>query len=234
MATKLPKVQRTGERRPALVVVLIITALLLLGVVGVMIYSGGLFDEEPKTDAERDYIVLLEGVKREPKNPAVLMTLAEAEYKLNKKSDAFTHADAAIVAAEKKPGYRVRYAGILVQDGQLEKARKLVQDEIALKTKDDAEPFFLLAQIEQALGNSKAAQEAMKKGLAIAPTAADMIIVYGRILEEAGDKASAITQYTSALRFLPDSQQAKDGLKRLGAKIPSSQDATSPHGGAPQ
>lgn len=234
MAAQLPKVQRASSRPRTVVYVLAGVAIVLLSVVAVLLLRGGLLTDEPTTSAERDYQILLEAAKENPKDPAVLMTLAEAEYEIGKKADALVRAEAAVKFAEKQPGFRLRFANLLIKDNQLDKARIQAQAEIDLATPGDPEPFFLLAQIERADGKLEEAEQLVSMGLAIAPTAADMRILYGDILAEQGKKELAAEQYRQALRFLPNDQRAIDGLTKLGEEVPVSTETTSPHGGDSQ
>lgn len=234
MTAKLPRVHRASGRPRTMVYALVGVAVLLLAVVGVLLFNGGLFSDQPASSAERDYLLLLDGLKKNPEDPAVLMTLAEAEFELDKTADAFKHAELAVKFAEEQAGFRLRYAVLLVRDGQIEKAQGLVEEEIALKDPNDAEAYFLLAQIHRELGDLEAAKDAASKGLALEPTAADMRILYGDILVELGKKELATEQYRQALRFLPGDQRAIDGLKALGVEPPASTETTSPHDAAPQ
>lgn len=50
------------------------------------------------------------------------------------------------------------------------------------------------------------------------PTAADILIDRGLARFESGDKAGAEEDLRAALRFVPDNEEALDGLERIGAK----------------
>lgn len=227
MSERLPRVVRTTARITPLTWVLVVVIAALLTALAVLIASGPL--AERSDDADRDYRLLTDGLKENPDDPAVLMTLAEAEFRMGKVTDALRHAKKAVAQAGDTPGYRLRYAGLLLQDHQEKVARPLVEDEIALGTPGDPEPYFLLAQIEWNLRDDAAALENMRKGLAIAPQAADMIILYADMLAESGDEDAAIAQYREALRFLPGDSRAEQGIRELGGVPPTSKDATSPH-----
>lgn len=233
VAHKLPKVRRRSGSSKAVTAVLGGAALLLVVVIGYLLSSGDLFSNEPRTDAERDYQLLLEGVKKNPRDPAVLMTLAEAEWKLGKKSEAIDHGRRAVDNAAARPGFRLRLAGLLLLDDQRKEARRFIDDEIALKTPGDPEPYFLRAQLNRVEKKYDDALADMKKALTMSPTSADMIILYADILAEAGEKEAAIDQYRSALRYLPGDARAVKGLEALGEKAPPSSETTA-HGGTGQ
>ncbi len=227
-ASSLPKVKRTNRRTALLTWAFLGTFIVVLMVVIGMLLTGNLFNTEPQTDSQRDYQLLLDGLKRNPKNAAVLMTLAETEYDMGRKRDARDHAGQAIKYGPTEPGIQLRYAGLMVRDKKLDVATKAVEAEIKSTGGKSAEAFFLLAQIQADQENYDEAIKTMKSGLDIAPTAADMRVTYGEILEKAGKEKRAIAQYTEALRFLPGDEGAIAGLKRLGAPVPSP--AESPHG----
>lgn len=226
MARNLPKAHRRDGRNRVVGYALVAAVVLLVAVIGVLLAGGGLFTDEPSSDAERDYQLLLDGLKKKPNDPSVLMTLAETEYALGKKTDALEHAKRSVAKAGEQPAFRLRYAALLLQDGDKVEARKQAEAEIALETPGDPEPFFLLAQIDRAEKKYREAQDNMEKGLAIEPMAADMIILYADILAESGNKEEAITQYKSALRFLPDDERAIRGLAALGVKVEPSTETT--------
>lgn len=226
MADKAPKVRRKGGRQTTITYVLVGVAVLLVAAVAALLFTGDLFSSEPQTDAERDYQLLLKGLEKNPKDPAVLMTLAEAEFDLGKEREALGHARSAVVYAKEQPAYRLRYASLLLRVDDVETAKKMVQEEIDLKTKGDPEPFFLMAQIERESGNLEEAEANIQKALDLVPTSADFIVVYGTILERQGKKDDAVAAYKGALKYLPDFQPALDGLKRLGVKPPESTEST--------
>lgn len=230
MSERLPRVVRTTSRITSLTWILIVVIVALGAALAVLIASGPLAGRSD--DAERDYRLLTDGLKENPDDPAVLMTLAETEYRMGKVTDALRHAKKSVDKAGDTPGYRLRYAGLLLQEHQEKAAKPLVEDEIALGTPGDPEPYFLLAQIEWNLRDDAAALENMSKGLAIAPQAADMIILYADMLAESGDEDAALAQYREALRFLPGDSRAEQGIRDLGGVPPVSEEATSPHDAA--
>lgn len=229
MSTKLPKVHRRKGQSKTVTYALTGVVVVLAVVIGYLLASGDLFTDEPRTDAERDYQLLVDGAKANPGDPAILMTLAETEWRLGKKNEALAHGEDAVGFAGKEPGYRLRYAGLLLLNDDVKEARRLIEDEIALKTPGDPEPYFLRAQVNRTEKKYDEALEDMKTALRMTPTSADMIILYADILAEAGEKEAAIDQYKSALRYLPGDERAIDGLRGLGAEPPASTETTA-HG----
>ncbi len=226
--SSLPKVKRANRRTSVLTWAFLGTFIVVLAVVVGLLLTGNLFSPEPKTDAQRDYELLIDGLKKNPKNAALLMTLAETEWELGRKGDARDHAEKAIKNGGTESGIQLRYAQIMIQDNKLDAATKAVERELLVTEGNSPEPYFLLAQIQADQEKYDEAIKTMSKGLDIAPTAADMRIVYGEILEKAGKEKRAIAQFTEALKYLPGEEGAIAGLKRLGAPIPAA--AESPHG----
>lgn len=219
MSGRKPRVKRVVSPQQATPWILAAVAVLLVGFIVALLASEGVFDAQPKSDAERDYLMLLKGLEQNPDDPAILMTLAEVEYDLGKKADAIAHAERAWKLTKQPEGYGARLAALYVRDGQLEKAKAALEGE--LKTGDgsnDGEVYFLLGQVERELGNLDAAIKSLEKAVGIMPVSADVRLVYAEVLEQAGKKKEAAEQFQAALKFLPGNERALAGLKRLGVK----------------
>lgn len=228
MAARKPKVKRVISPQQAIPWILAGVAFLLVGVIAVLLASEGVFDSGPTSDAERDYLLLVEGLKKNPDDPAILMTLAEVEYDLGKKADAIAHAERAVKVAKDPEGWSVRLAALYIRDGQIEKAKAALETE--LKGGDgtnDGEAYFLLGQVERDLGDIDAAIEALTKAVELMPVNADIRLVYAEVLEQAGKKQEAAVQFQAALKFLPGDERALAGLKRLG--VEPEETTSSPH-----
>jgi tetratricopeptide (TPR) repeat protein len=222
----LPKVKRVDKRTSTLTWVVLGAFIVVLAVFIGLLLNGTIFSSQPKSDAERDYEVLLQGLKQKPNDPVLLMTVAEIEYELGRKGDAWAHADKALKKGAGTAGLQLRYAALKIKDDKIDDALKAVQREIVIDEKS-AEALFLLSQLLAEKKDYDGAIKAMDKALVMQPQAADMRIVYGEILEKADKKKRAIAQYKEALKYLPNSPQAVEGLKRLGAEVPTS--TPSPH-----
>jgi len=206
---------------------------LLAVVIGLLVTSGSLFSTEPTSDLERDYQLLLEGLKANPENSAVLMSLAEVEYDLGKKADAMDHADKAVEVDPDNDAIQVRYSQLLIREERIDDARavleKLTEDNDML---GDETVFFLLAQIEREAENYDTAIEHMSRAVELEPVNGDFRVVFGGIYEKADMKDEAIEQYEEALRFLPNNEEAMAGLRRLGVEVEETTSTVMP-GGAP-
>lgn len=230
MSDKLPKAKRVGARNTRLAVVLAGLIVVLVGVVVYLILGSPIFTSEPTTDAERDYQLLLEGLKKDPKNPAVLMTIAETEYLMGRKGQAMDHAEQAMKYGKDQKGLQIRYAQLLVQEKEYDKALKALKVEVELTDKASAEPYFLIAQVYAEKKDYKSALKNMKIGLGIAPQAADMRAVYADILVRSGKKKEGIEEYKEALKFLPNDPGIVAALKKLGVEVKETTSTVNPHG----
>jgi tetratricopeptide (TPR) repeat protein len=226
----LPRARRVGGTSRATIFILLGVVVVLIGVIAYLLVGSPLFRDEPQSDAERDYQVLLKASKEDPKNAAILISLAEAEYTLGKADDALAHAKKAVGLAEGQAGIRVRYATLLVREGDLDAAAKALQDEIKEFGRDSAEPYFLLAQIQVEQGKTDEGLKTMELALEISPMAADMRAVYADMLARAGKKKEAIAAYEEALTFLPGNADIISALEDLGVKVQETTSTPDPHG----
>ena len=149
--------------------------------------------------------------------------------------DAVEHAGLAFEFGMDSPGIPRRYAQVMMIVGDLEAARAGVDREIELDLQgSNAEPIFLLAQIQRSEGDIDGAIETMEEALAIDYMAADMRIIYAEMLEEGDRVDDAIAEYEQALQFLPGDQRAMGALERLGVAVEETE-TVNPHadGGVP-
>lgn len=233
MASQLPRVvHKTGGRGP--VIWVLAGAIVLLGVVlGVLILGGPLFSGQPRSGLDRDYEVLLNASRTDPDNPAVLMTLAEAQYDLGRERESLQSAAEAARIATSTAGIPLRYAQLLLLAKDLRGAEKWARKEMSLESsaQPNAEARFVLGQV---LFDEKKTNEALKvmsEGLALDPNAADVRVKYAEMLAASGKKKQAIDEFELALRFLPSDERAIRGLKGLGVSYEESATAN-PHAGS--
>ena len=234
MSSNLPKAKRVqGGVSPVVYVLVGAIAALIIGI-GLLLFSGDIFDSQPSSQLERDYELLVEGLKEDPENTAVLMTLAETEMQLGREDEAQEHAEKAWELGADTPGIPLRYAQIMVLLGDNEAAVVAVEKEIDLDTLgSNAEPLFLLAQIQRDEGDLETAIETMSGAVEMAYMAADMRIVYASMLADAGRTDEAIEQYEEALRYLPGDERIVTALEELGISVEATE-GVNPHGDAPE
>jgi tetratricopeptide (TPR) repeat protein len=78
-----------------------------------------------------------------------------------------------------------------------------------------ARVYFGRALSEQSLGRNKEAIADIEKAIVVTPTQATLFIQLGDLYAAEGDRTRAAEAYNSALRFIPDSPEARAGLDRL-------------------
>jgi predicted Zn-dependent protease len=234
VSSNLPKAKRVqGGVSPVVWVLVGAIAVLIIGI-GLLLFSGDIFDSQPRSQLERDYELLVEGLKEDPENTAVLMTLAETEMELGRESEAQEHAEKAWELGADTPGIPLRYAQIMVLVGDNDAALVAVEKEIELDTLgSNAEPLFLLAQIQRDEGDIETALETMRGAVEMAYMAADMRILYADMLVEAGRTDEAIEQYEEALRYLPGDERIITALGELGISVEATE-GVNPHDDAPE
>jgi tetratricopeptide (TPR) repeat protein len=76
--------------------------------------------------------------------------------------------------------------------------------------------LLVKAEAQVAVGNEKAAVEALDTYIKEKPTAADALVRRGLLRIELGDKAGAEADFRAALTYVPDDPAALDGLKKIG------------------
>lgn len=229
MATELPKVRRKNSSSSPVIYSLIGVVVVLLSVIAFLLFSGELFDPQPGSDLERDYQLLVDGLASDPENPSVLMTLAEVEFDLGKKTEALDHATKAFEFGNTQAGIPLRYAQLMLRADDFERARAGIDAEIELDTQQaNAEPLFLLAQVQRAEGDLESAISTMEQALKLGYMAADMRILYAEMLVEAGRTDDAIAEYRDALRYLPGDERALSALEELGVTVEETE-TVNPH-----
>lgn len=229
VAKELPKVRRRSTSTSPVIFSLVGVVVVLVAVIAFLLVSGELFDSQPSSDLERDYMLLIDGLPSDPENPSILMTLAEVEFELGKKAEAFDHAVQAFEFGSDQSGIPLRYAQLMLRNDDFERARVGIDVEIALDTQQaNAEPHFLLAQVLRAEGDLEGALETMEQALTVAYMAADMRILYAEMLIEADRTDEAVEQYQEALRYLPGDERAIAALADLGVSVAETE-TVNPH-----
>lgn len=107
------------------------------------------------------------------------------------------------------PGHRDAYRGLavlLVEENRSSDAFRLMQNWVA-KQPTSADARIELARLNGEFGNNKAAEENLASALAIDPDNARAWAALGKVREDVGDRAQALSNYQRSLqlnRFQPD------------------------------
>ncbi len=212
VAEKLRARRATGGYSKTIMVLAGI-AVLLLAVIVVYLLNSPIFREPTALELAREELIA--ALEASPGDPGLLMSLAEVEYELGRRGDAFDHAEQAVANGPEVKYINMRYAMLLLKEERVEMARTAVEAEIALFPKD-AEANFLLAQILTQEGDYDAALAAAQVSTEQSYTNGDYRMLYAQILHKAGRVDEAIAAYERALQVLPGDKRAIDGLAELG------------------
>ncbi len=219
------KARRVGGRTSTLIPILIGLIVFLLIVVVVFIMRSSIFGDPTATEIARDEVIA--ALSQNPGDPGLLMTLAEIDYDLGRKRDALDYAEQAADAAGETLTIHLRYAMLLMREGDLNAAREQLDAEIELDP-SNSDAYFLLGQIQREQGDFDDALGTLEQALALAPVDGDVRLVYALTLREAGREDEAIEAYKSVLMLLPDNEYAIEALAELGVTYEATGTAT-PH-----
>jgi tetratricopeptide (TPR) repeat protein len=122
---------------------------------------------------------------------------------------------------------RKNYAGAIKDAGEAQEAIKAGYDAKikkggALAATARVSSFYAGADLIKAtayerMGDSKRALESYDAYLKAVPTDVSVLVTRANLRIAVGDVAGAKTDFGAALKYVPDNQEALDGLKRIGA-----------------
>jgi tetratricopeptide (TPR) repeat protein len=145
------------------------------------------------------------------------MSLAEVEYEMGRRGDAFRHADDALAGGSERATINMRYAMLLIRDERASEARPLLEAEVAIDS-TNAEAHFLLGQVLREEGELEAALSSLEEALRLNPINGDYRLGYADTLALAGRREEAIAGYASVLAVLPGDERAIAGLEAMGVE----------------
>lgn len=178
---------------------------------------------EPRTALERDYMDAKAAVKANPKSAKARLQLGIVLASMGRYDDSINELKQAMRLDPKNR--EAHYAmGLVYKDkgdeekaiDYLEKAIKLHADEFPGSIYSEA--YYDMGQIYYEQKKYDKAIEAFEKAEMGNPTASDVVLALAEAYEKAGRKQDAISAYRGVLRLDSENKEAKDGLKRLGAK----------------
>jgi len=208
-----------------------VVSALLTGVVG---------SDQPRTRLERDIKIFEQETVAQPKNALVWATfiralIADKEYRRaqdtidkamkvadQSRSQAITTTQAELYFAQGDYDQAIKL---------IDKTRKQMKDRYEVQKKKKGTPEYLGESINDnywgmllvkaealvELGKKKEALKPLDEYIAANVGASDVLIRRGQLRVELGDKKGAEADFREALKFIPDDQQALDGLKQIGA-----------------
>lgn len=190
---------------------------LVLAMLGLLIKSVLITPvKTPRTSLERDIMDLSVRLRKNDRDDQAYFGLGLAYLKMGAYSKALANFKEAAKLKPTNDRYHFYLAEVYRQQGNYWLAEKTVQK--ALKTIPNS-PALLLEQGRIALEQEKydAAISSLRKAVRITPESSDINYYLALALEKKGDKHQAAVYYQQTLKYVPDHQEAKAGLKRVGA-----------------
>ncbi len=219
-----------------LIVVLLVTT-------GAMLYYLTTLNHAPRTAIEREVVVWETAVVERPGDAQAWGQLAYAYAAAERWGDALDTVDRGIKTTDQKALVVVeadilRFAGRYTEArAAYDRAETEIKNLVARVKEEQQKKGVYVEQTDQSLtgvfygraltryelGDLDGAIEDVKKAIALAPEQASMSVTLGEYYLEAGEKQKAREMFTAALKYIPDYQEALDGLQRAGGADNSGQ-----------
>jgi len=192
-------------------------------------------EKAPRTVVERDTAAAEIAVREQPSDPSAWQTLTYAYARAGRYDDALktirrgresTQEQALLLPEAEVLRIAGRYSDSLaVYDSAVAVLSKEESEAVAARAKQGvamAAPsaalvraYFGRALARNASGDNAGAIKDMLAALELAPTQASMYVTLGDLYAASDQDDLAESSYKEALRFVPDDEQARAGLKRL-------------------
>lgn len=206
-----------------LIVVLVIALVVVTGGLVRYVLFGGQGTGTPRTELERAVFSAEEAVRADPQNPSARVKLAAAYLEENAVGAAIGQANIAIRLAPKDPtGY---YILGLCQDksGDLQSATANLTKAATMKGQIAdfySDVYAALARVLEKDGKQNEAFKMMGKAIENSPENALLLYSRGQMDERAKKWMFALDDYSSAVQFVPDYQEARDAYNRVARDHP--------------
>lgn len=200
---------------PAWLAALVLVLLLaLVGVAGFLI-RGHFTDTRPRTVEDLAVTTALKAVDVNPNDTQAHLDLGFAYQQDGRFSDAISEYGWVLKADPKNTAALYNEGMVYFQLNDAKKAEELLWD--VLKISDThVLAAKALGDFYASKGQYRSLVVAVKPAADARPDMADLQVLMGLAYEHLGHKDWAIARYRSALKFVPDMKEARDGLKRLG------------------
>lgn len=172
-------------------------------------YRAGVYESLGKlTEADRDLQQIL---SRDPKNTQVLIKDADIAGRAGRDGDVPKLLGRAIAASPENPIPRLALANYYVRQGNPNAARKVNEDLLHVLP-SSAEGLALSAGLDWAAGEKGKAIETYRRLEALQPKSVVVKLLLSQALASSGDKAGAENALEDAVKYSPDSIQARRAL----------------------
>lgn len=227
-------------------IIFVVVCIVSLALYAVM--AGALDPPAPRTQAELVLARSEAAVQANKKNGQAWAQLARAQYLTGKKDEAYATIALArkSVKANERPMLWVnnQELDMLIRDGKNEQAAKravvYVKTDAEIRVRERADQlakgidqdlqaqdaanqtsitlFMLKATAESNLKKYNDAVKSYDNALLMNPALSDVLTLRGWAKMNAGDKTGAKKDFESALKYMPDLESAKAGLKAIDSK----------------
>lgn len=201
---------------PVWLAVLVLVLLLGVAAAAGFVIRGLIVDDAPPTSSEMAVEEFTAQVEQDPDDPEALLGLAYAQQQDGDFEEALKGYERVLEIDPGSQGALYNKGTALLALGRDAEAEAVLWDVL------EAAPDHVLAA--KTLGEYYIGQEHYKSALtALEPVAkarpefADLQYLSGYSCEQLGLRDAAITYYESALEYVPDHAEAREGLARMGA-----------------
>ncbi len=217
---------------------------LILFLVGIVfaLWFGVIDPPAPRTLEERRLALLEKATETRPQNPEtwaelVSVLIATRQYaragsvveegkKATRNAPLLLAAEASLAAARGRDEQAMVLANRAIEAARKERDKELAnlqEKGIAVAPRDIPAPALIAAalvrgEVAARTGNWQVAVEAYTAALEADPRMGDVLISRGDAHAELGDLTAAEADYRAALQYLPESEAALDGLKKIGVQ----------------
>ncbi len=193
-------------------VLVLILGVLVVG--GLLVRSVFMPTEQVTNVAERDLVLYKQRVAANPNDWKARVKLAGAYLANEEPTRAITEADRALALEERAADAHLVKGYAYERLGDVVKAEKEYL-EVLKYVESASDANMRLAALYMTQKELDKAAERLDALLAANPGAADALVLRAHVFALAGDKVKAKEMYEKALTFIPDYQDAVDGLKAL-------------------
>ena len=206
----------------AIVVVAIVGIVVLAGSLVQFLLSGGPADT-PRTSAERAILSAEEAVRANPDDPVARVRLAAAYLEQGSAGQAIEQAQIALRIEPDDPSAYFVLGAAHAAQGELDLATQNLTR--ATQTEGQFAPFYqevliVLARVQEENGDREAALDSLEQALGYGPENATLLVERAQMLERAEQWFEAAFDYAWAVQFVPDYEEALEGLSRIESTHP--------------
>lgn len=208
------------EKAIKLIIITLISVLSVGMLVGYL-----LFWDKPQYESKQDYDlkVAIANTKKYPKSAKMRVELGWIYAQQGKLNDAIREYENAQKLDKRSVSAKLNLAIIYMMKKEYRESEKILVD-LVKKNPQFTDARINLGETYMELKEYDKAIKEFDFVLKANPGTVDFMYAIGNAYEKKGDKKTALIWYKEAIRFVPDYQEAKNGLMRLGYKVTKIED----------